>query len=109
MIEMLQGQALEPRCLYGFDPGRAGLNFPMLFITLIALGNLTAVLLAYAVVPTSAAEFPLYVRATIDRLLLHFGPASGLLLYPPLARETINLPVPISSIGKFFRGKNRKG
>lgn len=89
--------------------GRGVLNSPLLFIGLITLGNLTAVLLAYAVVPTSAAEFPLYVRATIDRLLLHFGPVSGLLLAAPLAWGAINLPAPISSVGKFFRGNNRKG
>ena len=37
-------------------------------------------LLAYAVAPTSAAEFPAYVRATLDRLLLHLTPVAALIL-----------------------------
>ena len=43
-------------------------------------GNLAAILLAYAVAPTAAAEFPAYVRATLDRLLLHLTPIAALLL-----------------------------
>jgi len=53
---------------------------PRLFLALFVLGNLAAIILAYAVAPTSAAEFPAYVRATLDRLLLHFTPAAALLL-----------------------------
>ena len=30
--------------------------------------------------PTAAAEFPGYVRATLDRLLLHLTPVAALLL-----------------------------
>jgi hypothetical protein len=53
---------------------------PFLFLTLFILGNLLAVLLAYGVAPTSPEEFPRYVRATLDRLLLHLTPAAALLV-----------------------------
>jgi hypothetical protein len=53
---------------------------PMLFLALFVGGNLLAIILAYAVAPTSAAEFPSYVRATLDRLLLHLTPTAALLL-----------------------------
>jgi hypothetical protein len=53
---------------------------PMLFLALFVGGNLVAIILAYAVAPTSAAEFPGYVRATLDRLLLHLTPVAALLL-----------------------------
>jgi hypothetical protein len=43
-------------------------------------GNLLGIILAYAVAPTAAAEFPAYVRATLDRLLLHLTPVAALLL-----------------------------
>jgi hypothetical protein len=53
---------------------------PRLFLALFLGGNLLAILLAYAVVPTSATEFPAYVRATLDRLLLHIAPGAALFL-----------------------------
>jgi hypothetical protein len=53
---------------------------PMLFLALFVGGNLVAIILAYAVAPTSAAEFPAYIRATLDRLLLHLTPVAVLLL-----------------------------
>lgn len=53
---------------------------PRLFLVLFLGGNLLAILLAYGVAPTSAAEFPSYVRATLDRLLLHITPAAALLV-----------------------------
>lgn len=53
---------------------------PRLFLALFVGGNLVAIILAYAVAPTSAAEFPAYVRATLDRLLLHLTPVAALLL-----------------------------
>ena len=53
---------------------------PMLFLALFLGGNLVAIILAYAVAPTSASEFPAYVRATLDRLLLHLTPTAALLL-----------------------------
>ena len=53
---------------------------PMLFLALFVGGNLLAIILAYAVAPTGAAEFPSYVRATLDRLLLHLTPTAALLL-----------------------------
>ena len=53
---------------------------PMLFLALFVGGNLAAIILAYALAPTSAAEFPAYVRATLDRLLLHLTPTAALLL-----------------------------
>ncbi|MBM4286493.1 MAG: hypothetical protein FJ128_14810 [Deltaproteobacteria bacterium] len=59
--------------------GRSLWHSPRLFLILFVGGNLAAILLAYALAPTSAAEFPLYVRATIDRLLLHLTPVAALL------------------------------
>jgi hypothetical protein len=53
---------------------------PRLFLALFVGGNLAAIILAYALAPTSAAEFPSYVRATLDRLLLHLTPTAALLL-----------------------------
>jgi hypothetical protein len=53
---------------------------PRLFPALFIAGNLAAILLAYAVAPTSAAEFPQYVRGTVDRLLLHVTPTVALLV-----------------------------
>jgi len=58
---------------------------PNLFLALFLGGSLAATILAYAVAPTAAAEFPLYVRGTVDRLLLHVVPALGLALAAPLA------------------------
>ncbi len=63
---------------------RSLLNAPVLFLVLLVAGNLAATVLAYAIVPTSAAEFPLYVRATVDRLLLHAAPVSALIFSIPL-------------------------
>jgi hypothetical protein len=53
---------------------------PRFFLALFVGGNLLAIILAYAMAPTAAAEFPAYVRATLDRLLLHFTPVAALLL-----------------------------
>jgi hypothetical protein len=60
--------------------GRRLWRSPRLFLAIFVVGNLAAILLAYAVAPTSAAEFPAYVRATLDRLLLHLTPVAALLL-----------------------------
>jgi len=60
--------------------GRRLWRSPMLFLALFVGGNLAAIILAYAVAPTAAAEFPSYVRATLDRLLLHLTPVAALLL-----------------------------
>jgi hypothetical protein len=60
--------------------GRRLWRSPMLFLALFVGGNLAAIILAYAVAPTAAAEFPAYVRATLDRLLLHLSPVAALLL-----------------------------
>jgi hypothetical protein len=60
--------------------GRRLWTYPTLFLALFIGGNLLAIILAYAVAPTSAAEFPSYVRATLDRLLLHLTPTAALLL-----------------------------
>ena len=60
--------------------GRRLWRSPMLFLALFVGGNLAAIILAYAVAPTAAAEFPAYVRATLDRLLLHLTPVAALLL-----------------------------
>ncbi len=60
--------------------GRRLWTSPALFLLLFLGGNLLAILLAYTVAPTSAAEFPSYVRASLDRLLLHLTPSAALLL-----------------------------
>jgi len=60
--------------------GRSLWRSPRLFLALFVGGNLAAVILAYGLAPTSAAEFPAYVRATLDRLLLHLTPVAALLL-----------------------------
>jgi hypothetical protein len=66
--------------LAGLIAGRRLWTSPALFLALFIGGNLLAVILAYGVAPTSAAEFPAYVRATLDRLLLHITPTAALLL-----------------------------
>jgi len=77
---------LWPAIGLSFIPaGRSLLRTPMLFLGLLVAGNLAAIALAYAIVPASPAEFPMYVRATVDRLLLHVAPASALILSVPLA------------------------
>ena len=53
---------------------------PVLFLALFLGGNFLAILLAYAVAPTSPFEFHLYLRATLDRLLLHLAPVAALLI-----------------------------
>jgi len=53
---------------------------PRLFLALFLGGNFLAILLAYAVAPTSPFEFLLYVRGTVDRLLLHLAPLAALLV-----------------------------
>ena len=65
--------------------GRALFRSPCIFLGLFVAGNLAALALAYGLVPASPAEFPFYVRATVDRLLLHMAPASALILAVPLA------------------------
>lgn len=60
--------------------GRRVFSSPSLFLALFLGGNLLAILLGYAVAPTSAEEFPLYVRGTVDRLLLHLAPVAALLI-----------------------------
>jgi hypothetical protein len=68
--------------------GRKLWRSPILFLALFVGGNLLAIILAYAVAPTSAAEFPAYVRATLDRLLLHLTPTAALLLALSLKTES---------------------
>jgi hypothetical protein len=53
---------------------------PRLYLALFLGGNFLAILLAYAVAPTSPFEFHLYLRATLDRLLLHLTPVAALLV-----------------------------
>jgi hypothetical protein len=69
--------ALLPALLFA---GKRLWRTPHLFLALFIGGNLLAVLLAYGVAPTSAQEFPGYVRATLDRLLLHISPVAALLV-----------------------------
>jgi len=60
--------------------GRRLWSSPRLFLALFIGGNLLAILLAYSLAPTSTAEFPRYVQATLDRLLLHIAPVALLLV-----------------------------
>jgi hypothetical protein len=60
--------------------GRRLWTSPRLFLALFLAGNCLAILLAYALAPTSAAEFPQYVNATLNRLLLHLTPVAALLV-----------------------------
>ncbi|MEW6659072.1 MAG: hypothetical protein AB1424_10455 [Thermodesulfobacteriota bacterium] len=60
--------------------GRSLWRSPRLFLALFIGGNLLAILVAYGVAPTSAEEFPNYVRATLDRLLLHITPVAALVV-----------------------------
>jgi hypothetical protein len=60
--------------------GRRLFNSSSLFLALFLGGNLLAVILAYGVAPTGAAEFGMYVRATLDRLLLHLTPVAALMI-----------------------------
>ena len=60
--------------------GRRLWGSPSLYLVLFAGGNLLAILLAYALAPTSSAEFPQYIWATLDRLLLHITPVTALLI-----------------------------
>ena len=77
---------LWPAIFLSFIPAGTSLfRTPRLFLGLFVAGNLAALALAYALVPASPAEFPFYVRATVDRLLLHAAPASALILAVPLA------------------------
>jgi hypothetical protein len=72
--------SLAPAAGQGLLGARPILSTPALFLVLFLGGNLVAILLGYAVAPTSAEEFPLYVRATLDRLLLHIAPVVALLM-----------------------------
>jgi hypothetical protein len=63
-----------------FCCGRSLWRSPRLFLALFIGGNLLAILVAYGVAPTSAAEFHNYVRNTLDRLLLHITPVAALLI-----------------------------
>jgi hypothetical protein len=60
--------------------GKKIFTSPILFLALFIGGNFLAILLAYAVAPTSPFEFHLYLRATLDRLLLHLTPLAALVI-----------------------------
>ncbi|MHB8069551.1 MAG: hypothetical protein ACYDIC_16790 [Desulfobaccales bacterium] len=60
--------------------GRSLWRTPRLFLALFVGGNLLAIVVAYGVAPTAPAEFPGYVRATLDRLMLHITPVAALLV-----------------------------
>jgi hypothetical protein len=71
-------------CLSLILTGRSLWHTSVIFLGLFVAGNLAAIALAYAIVPASPAEFPMYIRATVDRLLLHVAPASALIVSVPL-------------------------
>jgi hypothetical protein len=76
-----KGEAsLAPTRRRGLVHTRPLLSTPAPFLALFLGGSLLAILLGYAVAPTSAEEFPFYIRATLDRLLLHITPVAALLL-----------------------------
>jgi hypothetical protein len=76
-----RGEAgLAPTHREGLNPTRPLLSAPALFLALFLGGNVVAILLGYGVAPTSAEEFPFYVRATLERLLLHIAPVAALLI-----------------------------
>jgi hypothetical protein len=60
--------------------GRNLWRTPLLFLALFVGGNLLAICLAYGLAPTGPEEFPMYVRATLDRLLLHITPVAALVV-----------------------------
>jgi len=63
-----------------FFSGKKLFTTPRLYLALFLGGNFLAILLAYALAPTSPFEFQQYVRATLDRLLLHLAPLAALLV-----------------------------
>ena len=77
--------------------GRRLWRTPRLFPALFLGGNLLAIILAYSLAPTAPQEFPLYVRATLDRLVLHLAPVAALLLasaLKDLGPEPLEQPTP---------------
>ncbi|MFZ5451097.1 MAG: hypothetical protein ACOZF2_04410, partial [Thermodesulfobacteriota bacterium] len=60
--------------------GRRLWRSPRVFLAFFIGGNLLAILIAYGVAPTAPDEFADYVRATLDRLLLHLTPVAALLI-----------------------------
>jgi hypothetical protein len=60
--------------------GKKLFTTPRLFLALFLGGNFLAILLAYSLAPTSPFEFHLYLRATLDRRLLHLTPVAALLV-----------------------------
>jgi hypothetical protein len=82
--------------LAAFSAGKRLFTTPQLFLVLFLAGNFAAILLAYAVAPTSPAEFHLYLRATIDRLILHLTPAAALLMGEGLKGLMLREPKPVS-------------
>ncbi|MGQ9689238.1 MAG: hypothetical protein ACUVXF_10690 [Desulfobaccales bacterium] len=67
--------------------GKKIFTTPRLYLALFLGGNFLAILLAYAVAPTSPFEFHLYLRATLDRLLLHLTPLAAMLVGDAVAPE----------------------
>jgi hypothetical protein len=78
--------------------GRKIFTSPILFLALFLGGNFLAILLAYAVAPTSPFEFHLYLRATLDRLLLHLAPLAVLVIGEGLKRLELEEPGPAGSV-----------
>jgi hypothetical protein len=78
--------------------GKKFFTSPSLFLALFLGGNFLAILLAYAVAPTSPFEFHLYLRATLDRLLLHLAPMAALMIGEGLKGLEIEEPRPAGSV-----------
>jgi|UniRef100_A0A7V6A2I5 hypothetical protein len=81
LINLTQFGILWPTALLALTAARRKIfTSPLLFLALFLGGNFLALLLAYAVAPTSPFEFHLYLRATLDRLLLHLAPLAALVI-----------------------------
>jgi hypothetical protein len=78
--------------------GKKIFTSPILFLALFLGGNFLAILLAYAVAPTSPFEFHLYLRATLDRLLLHLSPLAALLIGEGLKKLELEEPGPAGNV-----------
>jgi hypothetical protein len=78
--------------------GKKIFSSPLLFLALFLGGNFLAILLAYAVAPTSPFEFHLYLRATLDRLLLHLAPMAALVIGEGLKAVEMEKPGPAGDV-----------
>jgi hypothetical protein len=84
--------------------GKKIFTSPVLFLALFLGGNFLAILLAYGVAPTSPFEFHLYLRATLDRLLLHLAPVAALVIGAGTKQLMSGKPGPAADLLPTLRG-----